>query len=145
MKRGRKHGGGRSPIVLKKLGDKKMRPHNEAKEFRDGRWSARVEGTLGRNRDMLDSQRLAPYPELTFHFFGGSNGARTGGEMRPESLCPSLSPWRGPDIQMVTSQPLQRAGRREGAALALEKTQDRGEVITMETFGGERVERYDRG
>lgn len=35
-----------------------------------GRWLARVEGTLGRQRDMLDSHRLAPYPELTFHFFG---------------------------------------------------------------------------
>lgn len=164
--------------MLKKLGDKKMRPHNETKELRGGRWSARVEGTLGQNRDMLDSHRLAPYPELTSHFFGGGSGAGAGGEMRqrrkhveqngkglaslgtkaaqqaqgqgggrkqPVSLCPSLSPWRGPDIQVVTSQPLQRAGRREGAALAKEKTQGRGEVITTETFGGERAEHYDRG
>lgn len=29
-----------------------------------------VEGTLGQNRDMLDSHRWAPYPELTFQFFG---------------------------------------------------------------------------
>lgn len=29
-----------------------------------------VEGTLGQNRDVLDSHRLAPYPELTFQFFG---------------------------------------------------------------------------
>lgn len=147
VKSGRKPGGGRSPIVLKKLGDKKMRPYNEAKKFRGGRWSAWVEGILGRNRDMLDSHRLAPYPELTFHFFGGGSGAGAGGEMRqrqkhveqnrkglaslgtkaaqqaqgkgggrkqPVSLCPSLSPWRGPDIQVVTSQPLQRAGRRRG-------------------------------
>lgn len=47
-----------------------MRPCNEAREFRGGRWLARVEGTLGQNRDMLDSHRLAPYPELTFQFFG---------------------------------------------------------------------------
>lgn len=166
--------------MLKKLGDKKMRPYNEAKKFRGGRWSAWVEGILGRNRDMLDSHRLAPYPELTFHFFGGGSGAGAGagGEMRqrqkhveqngkglgslgtkaaqqaqgkgggrkqPVSLCPSLSPWRGPDIQVVTSQPLQRAGRREGAALAKEKKQGRGEVITTETFGGKRAEHYDRG
>lgn len=123
----------------------------QAKEFRGGRWSARVEGTLGRNRDMLDSHRLAPYPELTFHFFGGGNGAgagaggemgqrqkhteqngkglaslgtkaaqqargKGGGRKQPGSLCPSLSHWRGPDIQVVTSQPLQRAGRRGGGS-----------------------------
>ena len=35
-----------------------------------GLWLARVEGTLGQHRDMLDSHRLAPYPELTFQFFG---------------------------------------------------------------------------
>lgn len=35
-----------------------------------GLWLARVEGTLGRHRDMLDSHKLAPYPELTFQFFG---------------------------------------------------------------------------
>lgn len=40
---------------------------------------------------------------------------------------------------MVTSQPLQRAGRGEGA-LPKEKEQGRGEVITTETFGGEWAE-----
>lgn len=86
VKSGRKPGGGRSPVVLKKSGDEKRRPYNEAKECRGGRWSARVGGTPGRNRDMLDSRRLAPYPELTSHFFGGGSGAGAGagagGEMR---------------------------------------------------------------
>lgn len=35
-----------------------------------GRWWTQAEGTLGRDRYMLDSHRLAPYPELTFQFFG---------------------------------------------------------------------------
>lgn len=60
----------------------------------------------------------------------------------PLALPDPLAGPRHPSGHFPTSS---EGRKEEGEALAKEKKQGRGEVITTEAFGGKRAEHYDRG
>lgn len=107
---------------------------------RGGAGRPRGAGGQQGERDMLDSRARWPPPTLSWHLSSlgkaagpgrkhtegkgrdwltlaqsSTAGPGTGRGQEAAHLPPTLPvPLQGPDIQVVTSQPLQRAGRREG-------------------------------